>query len=525
MMAPSDDEETRFCAGDQHMQIDTDDKVVSGHTTPEQYCEVCEERLKVEHELKLLLAKQHGLRSYTRVLTEHRRFDPTNDGEYQDKLQEIEFVEEQMERQRGKLNSLPICNDEDCYGRIARKNDNIRQAKNKDSRDKEFRTPPRRKTSKQPQSNSSPTNMVQTNNSFEVLTSQTDQDNENNQSAPEPEKVPPIMLRFTDNYQDILIEITKACGLTENKLNNGIIKMFPESHKQHQEISNFCSSQGYDFHVIAPANKRPLKVVIKYLPPNHDPEEIKNFLKNELEFPVEKVTQLKKFRTREPLPFFLVELQKTKKATEIYNIKHINYLKVLVEEYKGRDIINQCYKCNWYHHKAGECQSNARCLKCAGPHETNKCSITSTIPNPKCINCGEVGHVASYRGCKMFPKKTTPQQNRTNNFISNRNTFNPETNRIRENFSFARVTNPQQRQEMAPRTQTYPVPSTNVQQINLTDNSLRDMVEGINELKKLLLEFPNLFTTLKSLKDVKDPIAKIQILAHAISNPGTSGSG
>ncbi|GBO34728.1 hypothetical protein AVEN_209262-1 [Araneus ventricosus] len=285
--------------------------------------------------------------------------------------------------------------------------------------------------------------------------------------------------------------------------------MFNESHKQHKEISNFCRSQGYDFHVIEPASKRPLKVVIKYLPPDHDPEDIKNFLKNELEFPVEKVTQLKKIRTREPLPFFLVELQKTEKATEIYKIKHVNYLNVLVEDYRGRNVINKCFKCNWYHHKTGECQSNARCLKCAGPLETNKCSITSVIQNLKCINCGEEGHVASYRGCKMFPKKTTPQQNRANNFMSQRRTFNPETNRIRENFSFARITNPQQHQEMAPPIQASSVSNANAQQINLPDNTLRDMIEGINELKKLLQECPNLFATLKSLKNVTDPMLKI----------------
>ncbi|GBO23225.1 hypothetical protein AVEN_248958-1 [Araneus ventricosus] len=295
-MAQSDDEETRSCVGDQHMQIDLDDKADSGHSTPEQYCTVCEGKTDIQHELKLMLAKQHSLRTYNRLMAELRT---------------------RLRMRNTRINS-------------------------------------RRLTSMR-----------------------------------------------------------------------------------------------------------------------------------------------SRWRGRG----------------------------VLVEEYKGRNIINQCYKCNWYHHKAGECQSNARCLKCAGPHETNKCSITSTIPNPKCINCGEVGHVASYRGCKMFPKKTTPQQNRTNNFISNRSTFNPETNRIRDNFSFARVTNPQQHQEMAPPTRTYPVPSTNVQQINLTDNSLRNMVEGINELKKLLLEFPNLFSALKSLKDVKDPIAKIQILAYAISNPGTSSSG
>ncbi|GBO42400.1 hypothetical protein AVEN_246283-1 [Araneus ventricosus] len=235
------------------------------------------------------------------------------------------------------------------------------------------------------------------------------------------------MLRYTKESTKILADIRKVCGPTENKFTNGLVKIFPGTSQKHTEISNYCRTQGYDFHVIQPASKRPFKVVIKNLPHDHDPEDIKYYLKNELKFAVESVIQLTKFRTRQPLPFFLVELTKTKDVENIYKIEHVNNYKVEVDTYKGRSINNQCFKCNWYHHKARECQSRARCLKCAGPHETNQCSIKEIIPNPTRINCGEEGHVASYRGRKKFPKNTTAQQNRANNFFSNRNTFNPET--------------------------------------------------------------------------------------------------
>ncbi|GBN21097.1 hypothetical protein AVEN_152748-1, partial [Araneus ventricosus] len=357
-------------------------------------------------------------------------------------------MEVQIKELEGELNSLPICADANCYGRSVRNSEQIRKTKNSDHRELDFTSPQRRKIARQNQVIKSP-NEIETRNFFEPLNNENENQEANTESSVKPEQVPPIMLRYNSDYIKILEDIRKACGPTENKFSNGLVKSFPETQQKHSEISNFCRTQGYDFHVIKPASKRLVKAVIKNLPPDHDVDNIKSFLKNELNFPVERVIQLTKLRTRKPLPFYLVELQQTPKSKEIFDIKHINYLKVEVQIYKGRNIVNQCYKCNWYHHKAGECESKARCLKCAEPHETNKCSITERIPNPKCINCGETGHVASFRGCRAFPKPPFTQQNRLNNPITYQRTFNTNANRVRENFSYSRAVNPHPQQEMA----------------------------------------------------------------------------
>ncbi|GBM30751.1 Nucleic-acid-binding protein from transposon X-element, partial [Araneus ventricosus] len=485
------------------MQVDPEDKADSGPPVPEQRCKPCEFRLDLEHDIKMSMARQHLLGGVTRVMTEHHRFNAKTDGDYQEKLGEIQALEEHIEWQRGKLKNAPICDNDNCIGRSRRINEEMRKLKikSRESRESDFVSPNKRKTAQQSKAVASPNNCIVTKNSFQPLVDLTESNEQNTETSAVPEQVPPIMIRYTkDGTSKILADIRKVCGPTENKFTNGLVKIFPGTSQKHTEISNYCRTQGYDFHVIQPASKRPFKVVLKNLPHDHDIEEIKHCLKNELNFPVEKVVQLTKFRTREPLPFFLVELTKTKDVEKIYQIRHVNNFKVKVEEYKGRGIVNQCYKCNWYHHKAGECQSRARCLKCAGPHETNQCSIKETIPNPICINCGEEGHVASYRGCKKFPKKTTAQQNRENYFYSNRSTFNPETNRIRENISYARASNPQPHREMAPHTQVNPTTNSNTLPNSTPGSDFKDMIEGLAELKKFLQEFPNLLTALKKLK-------------------------
>ncbi|GBN46927.1 hypothetical protein AVEN_79002-1 [Araneus ventricosus] len=509
MASSVDDEETRSCAGDFQMQVDPEDKADSGPPVPEQRCKPCDFRVDLEHDIKMSMARQHLLGGITRVMTEHPRFDAKTDGDYQEKLEEIKSLEEHIEWQRGLVGSMRKL-----------------KIKSRESRESDFVSPNKRKTAHQSKAVTSPNNSILTKNSFQPLEALTDSNEQNNETSAVPEQVPPIMLRYTkDGTTKILADIRKVCGPTENKFTNGLVKILPGTSQKHTEISNYCRTQGYDFHVIQPVSKRPFKVVLKNLPHDHDIEEIKYCLKNELKFPVERVVQLTKFRTRQPLPFFLVELTKTKEVEKIYQIKHVNNYKVKVEEYKGRGIINQCFKCNWYHHKAGECQSRARCLKCAGPHETNQCSIKEPIPNPTCINCGEEGHVASYRGCKKFPKKTTAQQNRENYFFSNRSTFNSETNKIRENISYARASNPQPHREMAPLTQVTPTMSSNTHSNSTPSSDYRDMIDGLAELKKLVQTFPNLFNALKKLKHAQNDIDKLAILIEALGFSGTSASG
>ncbi|GBM92214.1 hypothetical protein AVEN_58234-1 [Araneus ventricosus] len=170
------------------------------------------------------------------------------------------------------------------------------------------------------------------------------------------------------NTKTILDDIHKVCGPTENKFGNGFIKVFPSSHDQHQEIQNFCKTQGYDFYIIPPIEKRPFKVVLKDLPPNMNTEDIKTFLINS-DYPFIKVTQLTQLKTRRPLPFFLVDLVKNERAQKIYDSRQINRISITVEPYRGRNIAQQCFRCNLFHHNAANCQITPRCLKCNGSRQ------------------------------------------------------------------------------------------------------------------------------------------------------------
>ncbi|GBO02144.1 hypothetical protein AVEN_167543-1 [Araneus ventricosus] len=519
-MATSEDEETCSCAGDASMQVDPEDLAADGQSVSEIYCQPCRDRNKARINLSFGRCKERSLKEQIDIMRGDPVFSETLYPHYQTTVKEAIELEARNNELEGELNSLPLCADANCYGRSVRNSDEIRRAKNLDNRERDFISPQRRKTARINQVLKSPNKPIETRNAFEPLNNETENQEAIRQNNDKPEQVPPIMLRYNSDYLKILEDIRKACEPTDNKFANGLIKIFPETQQKHTEISNFCRTQGYDFHVIKPVSKRLVKAVIKHLPPDHDVNNIKYFLKNELNFPVERVIQLTKLRTRKLLPFYLVELQRTPKSEEIFQIKHVNYLKVEVERYKGRNIVNQCYKCNWYHHKAGECESKVRCLKCAGPHETNKCSITDRIINPKCINCGETGHVASFRGCSAFPKPPINQQSRLNNLNSQQRTFNTNANRVRENFSYSRALNPHPQQQMAPR-----IPSIESSQpIDIPTNAFRDMAEGIVELKKLLQEFPNLFSALKELKTARSTAEKLNILVKAFDS-GTSVSG
>ncbi|GBM15869.1 hypothetical protein AVEN_165751-1 [Araneus ventricosus] len=216
--------------------------------------------------------------------------------------------------------------------------------------------------------------------------------------------------------------IRTTCGPTENKFGNDYIKIFTISIEQYQKVQITLKEQGFEYYLVRPIDKRPLKVGIKDLPLDHDTDEIKNCLKKH-GFVIGKVPRLTQFKTRQPLPFFLVEVGEREISTkpeEIFKLKNLNHLSISVDPYRGRRKTIQYFKCNLINHTAELCSMTLICLKCGQSHTTNKCEIKQRIEKPVCINCNQVGHVAAYRGCAEFPKLTTAHKNRNNNFDSNK---------------------------------------------------------------------------------------------------------
>ncbi|GBN65882.1 hypothetical protein AVEN_223678-1 [Araneus ventricosus] len=86
--------------------------------------------------------------------------------------------------------------------------------------------------------------IIETKNAYEILEDESDITTDDRENSAESEVVPPIMLRYNDDYIKILTDIRKVCGPTENKFSNGLVKIFPGSWEHHTQISNHCRNQG-----------------------------------------------------------------------------------------------------------------------------------------------------------------------------------------------------------------------------------------------------------------------------------------
>ena len=138
------------------------------------------------------------------------------------------------------------------------------------------------------------------------------------------------------------------------------------------------------------------KYVIKGLHPKTNTEQISNLLQCK-NFQVEKVASMTSFKTKKPLPMFIIEVNKTSdNDTRILGVRNLAGFKVSVELFKKTRVPPQCSNCQMYFHTAGNCRAPARCRVCAGSHHTSSCSENTT---KKCCHCPQE-HTANYKGAR-----------------------------------------------------------------------------------------------------------------------------
>ncbi|GBN47027.1 hypothetical protein AVEN_10074-1 [Araneus ventricosus] len=184
------------------------------------------------------------------------------------------------------------------------------------------------------------------------------------------------MIRNKNNYKEMLKNLNNKFGKVNAVLANEYIKVYPETAEEHRDMQKFCREEKIEIYVIRPLSERPFKIVMKGLHRDTDIEEIKSELAIALpEIEILKVGQLK----------------------------------------------------------------NTRCLKCGEDHRTNQCPITTHQENPKCINCGATGHIASWRGCPLFPK-IKPTKGQGVNYPKTQREFLASQYRRQENISYSMQT-------------------------------------------------------------------------------------
>ncbi|GJQ88528.1 hypothetical protein Trydic_g22002, partial [Trypoxylus dichotomus] len=113
-----------------------------------------------------------------------------------------------------------------------------------------------------------------------------------------------------------------------------------------------------------------------------------------------RILQMDAGRNRTPLVF--VQLKKNDEAKKIFGVTHVCGMNVPIESKRvKKDQVTQCHRCQLYGHGQRNCHAAAVCVKCAGPHQTAKCTKPRDVP-AKCALCSSP-HPASYRRCPKSP--------------------------------------------------------------------------------------------------------------------------
>src|SRR5258705_6907022 len=174
----------------------------------------------------------------------------------------------------------------------------------------------------------------------------------------------------------------------------------PSAHSQAEPAILFKENQ-YDYHVTRSKAERPLRFVVKGLPPDTDMQ----FMADELIRKKMQVVTIKRIargaaKSRVPLPMFLVELANNESSKAILSHTNLLFLRVRVEPDRGSSSVLQCHNCQKFGHVKATCCAVQRCVKCGDPHDTRDCPVNDDTAIV-CANCAG-NHTASYRGCPLF---------------------------------------------------------------------------------------------------------------------------
>ncbi|GFU94697.1 nucleic-acid-binding protein from transposon X-element [Trichonephila clavipes] len=134
----------------------------------------------------------------------------------------------------------------------------------------------------------------------------------------------------------------------------------------YRNLSHWLEQSGVEFKSFMLKQDRPIKVVIRGLPSNTEPENIKAEIEAE-GFKVAKISQMKNYRTKAPMPLFYLQIENGVDAPKIYDFTELFGTRIEVKPLDRGNKISQCWRCQGWFHSSEVCHLPPRCVRCAGP--------------------------------------------------------------------------------------------------------------------------------------------------------------
>jgi hypothetical protein len=142
----------------------------------------------------------------------------------------------------------------------------------------------------------------------------------------------------------------------------------------HSAMKSCLEENNFQYFNFSSNSEKPIKAVIRHLPPDTSAEDISNSLEG-LGFSVINVRQEMTNRRApngqthlETPPLFLVILKRNAKSQEIFKLNSIKHIIVKVESYRAQTGLTQCYNCHNFGYAWANCKQPTRCLWCGEGH-------------------------------------------------------------------------------------------------------------------------------------------------------------
>jgi len=222
-------------------------------------------------------------------------------------------------------------------------------------------------------------------------------------------KPPPFIITDfnmdTEDFKRILNR--KGIYNLKFKISYRSLKVQVEDIPTFRKMQRYLDNNNFSYHTYALRSEKPLKAVFKNLPASFPVDDIILDLEEKgfREFKVDQMTSRRTGEIRK-LPIFVVTIPNTPNNKKIFQITHIMYYKITVENYVKKPGATMCHNCQGFFHISSQCHHPPRCVKCSLGHKSSSCG-----PNPviRCVNCGQ-GHVASHPECPANPRNRQREQ-------------------------------------------------------------------------------------------------------------------
>jgi PAX-interacting protein 1 len=178
----------------------------------------------------------------------------------------------------------------------------------------------------------------------------------------------------------------------------------------HRKIVRILEAKKMPWNSFDKEEEKPLKVVIRGIP---EPFELKVISEEltKLGFPIKNVQRMRKGPGRSPLSLVLLDVEKSEKGKEIYNLDKLLTLSIKVESLRKKTEAGQCHNCQQWGHSNKNCHAPPKCVKCGQNHRSETCKYTREVGPATCANCGGP-HPANFKGCIANPNSQNNQNTR-----------------------------------------------------------------------------------------------------------------